>query len=346
MENPDLLTASYDYDFDESLIAARPASPRDHSRLLVYHEETGTIEHRIFKELPELLKSGDQIVFNQSKVYPCRLFAKKSSGGKAELFLLALESQNSLYPVMIKSNGKKHLGDKYNLGEFEFEIVSKGEEGVFWGRFNIDESKLLDILETQGQVPIPPYIREGKADEKDKSDYQTIYAKESGSVAAPTAGLHFTPQVFSDLEQKGIEKAFVTLHVGMGTFRPVQSENILEHQMHSEIYQVDQENLAKIKSAKRRIAVGTTSLRVLESIYANGEFSQAAGETNIFLYPGVEVKSISGLLTNFHLPKSTLLMLVSSLIGREKTLELYKIAVESKYRFYSYGDAMLILRKS
>ena len=346
MENPDLLTASYDYDFDESLIAKRPASPRDHSRLLVYHEETGVIEHRIFKELPELLNSGDQIVFNQSKVYPCRLLAQKSSGGKAELFLLSLESKSSQYPVMIRSNGKKHIGDKYLLGEFEFEIVSKGEEGVFWGRFSIDDSKLLDTLEKQGQVPIPPYIREGRADEKDKSDYQTIYAKESGSVAAPTAGLHFTSKVFSHLEQKGIDKAFVTLHVGMGTFKPVQTENILEHQMHSEIYQVDQENLEKIKTAKRRIAVGTTSLRVLESIYDNGDFSKSAGETNIFLYPGVEVKSISGLLTNFHLPKSTLLMLVSSLIGREKTLELYKIAVAHKYRFYSYGDAMLILRKS
>ena len=346
MKNPDLLTSSYDYDFDESLIAERPAEPRDHSRLLVYHEAQDRLEHRIFKELPEILSSGDQLVFNQSKVYPCRLLAQKSTGGKAELFLLSLEARSGQYPVMIKSNGKKHMGDQYFLGDFSFTIKSRGEGAVFWGEFNISSDELLDVLERQGQVPIPPYIRDGKADEKDKSDYQTIYAQKTGSVAAPTAGLHFTESVFKNLESKGIDKAFVTLHVGMGTFKPVQTENILEHQMHSELFELDEENKAIIKAAKRRIAVGTTSLRVLESVYDEGQFTESQGSTDIFLYPGVEVKSISGLLTNFHLPKSTLLMLVSSLIGREKTLELYKIAVEKKYRFYSYGDAMLILRKS
>ena len=346
MKNPDLLTSSYDYDFDESLIAARPADPRDHSKLLVYHEAEDRIEHRIFKDLPEIISSGDQLVFNQSKVYPCRLLAQKASGGKAELFLLSLESTEGQYPVMIKSNGKKHIGDQYFLGDFSFTIKSRGEGAVFWGEFNIASNELLDLLESQGQVPIPPYIRDGKADEQDKSDYQTIYAQNTGSVAAPTAGLHFTETVFQNLEAKGIEKAFVTLHVGMGTFKPVQTESILEHQMHSELFELDDSNRDKIKAAKRRIAVGTTSLRVLESVYDDGQFSKSQGSTDIFLYPGVEVKSISGLLTNFHLPKSTLLMLVSSLIGREKTLELYKVAIQEKYRFYSYGDAMLILRKS
>lgn len=344
MKNPDLLTSSYDYDFDPNLIADRPAQPRDHSRLLVYRQASDSVEHHIFKDLPEILASGDQLVFNQSKVYPCRLLATKSTGGKAELFLLSLEDKEGLYPVMIKSNGKKHLGDRYHLGDFSFEIVERGAGATFWGRFDLETNDLLDILEDKGQVPIPPYIRGGEADAQDKSDYQTIYAQNPGSVAAPTAGLHFTEDVFKKLAVKGIDKAFVTLHVGMGTFRPVQSENILEHKMHSELFEVDQENQEKIKNAKRRIAVGTTSLRVLESIYNEGKFSPTQGETDIFLYPGVDVKSISGLLTNFHLPKSTLLMLVSSLIGREKTLDLYKLAVKDKYRFYSYGDAMLILR--
>ncbi len=344
MENPDLLTSSYDYELDPSLIAARPANPRDESKLLVYYAESDRVEHRVFRDLPEILQSGDQIVFNQSKVYPCRILGQKPTGAKAELFLLSLTPTEGLFPVMIKSNGKKNIGDKFLCNELIFEIIKRGEEAVFWVGLSMSGAELYDYLEQVGNIPIPPYIREGKADDKDKEDYQTIYAKNTGSVAAPTAGLHFTEKLFNRLDERGISRAFVTLHVGMGTFRPVQAENILEHKMHSETFEVDAENIAKIKQAQNRIAVGTTSLRVLESIYNDGQFDRLQGDTDIFLYPGIEVKSIGGLITNFHLPKSTLLMLVSSLVGREKTLELYNIAVEKRYRFYSYGDAMLILR--
>ena len=348
MKNPDLLTESYDFDLDPSFIAARPAAEgRDTSKLLVYKAQTGEVIHTKFSELSNFLNSGELLVKNQSRVFPCRLFGNKPSGGKVELFVLSLIPVNNLYPVMIRSSGKKKVGDIYLFDELSAELKEVGRSGEFLVSINLSHEQFLDFLDKKAGIPIPPYIRSGVADEKDETDYQTVYAKDLGSVAAPTAGLHFTEKVFSDLSSKGVEHASVTLHVGAGTFKTVDSDNILEHEMHSESFIIDDSNLEKIKKHKRRIAVGTTTLRVLESASKEGEFNCKPNElrdTDIFLYPGVDVHSICGLITNFHLPKSTLLMLVSALIGREKTLELYEIAKKEKYRFFSYGDAMLILR--
>ncbi len=345
--NKDLLLSSYDYHLPKERIADRPAEGRHNSKLLVYNATTGEITHSYFREISSFLPEDSTLVMNSTKVFPCRLVGKRATGGKAEVFLLSVSAENGVYPALIKMSRKKRLGDKIFFdGNLEAEIVDYGDEGTFKVRFNTDS--IEEILYEVGKVPIPPYIREGESDARDLSDYQTVYAKNVGSVAAPTAGLHFTEDVFSDLEAKGIKRAEVTLHVGLGTFAPVKVDNIIDHKMHTERYFVTTDNLEKIKSANKRFAVGTTSLRVLESsINPQGEFeveSDRIYETDIFLYPGKDVLSIDGLITNFHLPKSTLLMLVSSLIGREKTLELYNIAVEYKYRFFSYGDAMLIIR--
>jgi S-adenosylmethionine:tRNA ribosyltransferase-isomerase len=346
--NKDLQLVSYDYDLPVDLIADRPVEGRHHSRLLVYNAKTDEVIHTNFLNLHEYLDPNTTIVFNQSKVFPCRLFGTKESGGKAELFILTLIDVNGQYDSMIRSRGKKSVGDKYIFGDLSCEIAEILEDGVFRVKFNLGKKELLNFLEKQAQIPIPPYIRDGIADEKDKSDYQTIYAKELGSVAAPTAGLHFTETVFENLATKGIQKAFVTLHVGAGTFKPVTTDNILDHSMHTEFFDITSEDFEKIKGSQKVVAVGTTSLRTLESCMQNKEFSLPSSakpwSTNIFLHPGKEVNSIDGLITNFHLPKSSLIMLVSSLIGREKTLELYNIAIKEKYRFFSYGDAMLILR--
>lgn len=347
MKNLDLFTESYSYELDPSFIAERPMSKRDSSKLMVYNHQNGEIIHTQFKELADFLPQGSLLVKNQSKVFPCRLFGEKESGGKAELFLLSLIATDSLYPVMIRSNGRKNLGDKYKFNELEVEIKERALEGEFLVSLNLQEAEFLEFLDHNANVPIPPYIRAGIADEQDKQDYQTVFAKDLGSVAAPTAGLHFTEDVFKKLEAKGIENASVTLHVGAGTFKTVQADNITEHKMHAESFMIDAENLEKIKNNNKRVAVGTTSLRVLESSYNDGKFDCLPNKlhsTDIFLHPGKDVHSIVGLVTNFHLPKSSLLMLVSSLIGREKTLELYEIAKINNYRFFSYGDAMLILR--
>lgn len=348
MENPDLLTESYNYELDPAMIAARPVPGRHNSKLLVYNASTDEVTHTEFKHLDEFLNAEHRLVMNQSKVFPCRLFGRKPTGGKVELFLLSLLHQDHLYPVMLGSNGKKNIDDEFFFDELVAKIVARNPEGDFLVSFNMGHQELCSFLEKTAQIPIPPYIRDGVADEKDLEDYQTVYAKETGSVAAPTAGLHFTEDVFKQLEKKGIERDFVTLHVGAGTFKPVTADCIKDHQMHREYYHVDATTLDHLNSKKKIIAVGTTSLRVLESIYKNEQFEfNQNGElehTSIFLHPGKEVKSIAGLITNFHLPKSTLLMLVSSLLGREKTLELYEIAKAHNYRFFSYGDAMLILR--
>lgn len=347
MQNPDLILSNYDFDLPAELIADRPVEGRHNSKLLVYHASTDTIEHRNFFEISDILSEDHLLVLNQSKVFPCRLFGTKPSGGKSELFLLSLLYKDNIYPAMIRCRGKKSIGDTYLFDDLQACIESINEDGSFGVSFNVSHNELLDLLHSKAQIPIPPYIRSGIADEKDLTDYQTVYAKEVGSVAAPTAGLHFTDSVFKSLSDKGIKKAFVTLHVGAGTFKPVTCENILEHKMHAEFFDIDEENLKLIQENKKIIAVGTTTLRTLESAYHDGMVqrpSQKPQSTDIFLYPGKEVHSIAGLITNFHLPKSTLLMLVSSLVGREKALELYKEAIANKYRFFSYGDSMLILR--
>ncbi len=350
--NPDLMVKNYHYDLPEDLIAQRPASPRDHSRLLIYREEDDKIIHDHFYNLPHYLPADSTLVKNNSRVFPCRLIAKKKSGAKAEIFFLSLKEEKEGFPCLIKTSSKKNIGDEFVIdGEKNMiTLNARGEDGVFFVRLEREmANRLKETLEGQGKVPIPPYIRKGESDNKDLEDYQTLYAseKEVGSVAAPTAGLHFTPRVFRSLKEKGISSESVTLHVGLGTFRPVKSEVISDHKMHKENYFVESEAWKRIVSAPKRIAVGTTSLRVLESLWPikdrviGGEMY----DTEIFLHPGVNVQSIDGLITNFHLPESTLIMLVSALIGREKTLSLYNEAVKERYRFFSYGDSMLILRK-
>jgi S-adenosylmethionine:tRNA ribosyltransferase-isomerase len=351
--NKDLLKSAYEFDLPEHLIAQRPVAGRENSRLLVYKVKSNKIIHSHFHKLPEFLPKNSLLTMNQSKVFPCRLIGKKATGGKVEVFVLSLLHDNGIYPAMIKTSGKKVIGEKFLFGNSVFELtvdlIDRNDDGTFFIKFNLDHKSLLKFLEEEGKIPIPPYIRSGESDEKDYEDYQTVYAKEVGSVAAPTAGLHFTENVFKQLEKKNIEKSFVTLHVGAGTFLPVKTKSILDHHMHTEFYEVDRDNLAKLNSGKKVFAVGTTSLRVIESIYNNSnnkfETDHDLHGTNIFLYPGKEVKSISGLLTNFHLPGSTLLMLISSLMGRDKALEIYSEAIKNEYRFFSYGDAMLILRE-
>ncbi|MES2527037.1 MAG: tRNA preQ1(34) S-adenosylmethionine ribosyltransferase-isomerase QueA [Bdellovibrionota bacterium] len=337
----DYQLSSYDYELPPELIAERPVPDRHSSRLLVYDEATDTVTHTTFRDLPRFLPDQSTIIFNRSKVFPCRLLGKKITGGEAEVFLLTLTPVNNTYEALIRTTGKKKVGDTFHFGELSARIEVINGQGTFQVSFNVSPEKLPEILEKVAKIPIPPYIRNGESDDEDKKTYQTVYARETGSVAAPTAGLHFSPELLSELEKKHA-LATVTLHVGIGTFAKVQVENILEHKMHEEFYTIDSDNLSKIGKAKFKVAVGTTTLRTLESFERS---KNPAGATSIFLYPGIEVKSIDALITNFHLPKSTLLMLVSSLIGREKTLWLYRLAVEERYRFFSYGDGMLIIRK-
>lgn len=338
----------FSFDLPSELIAERPISPRDHSRLLVYNAATETVEHLHFYDLPELLDSTWSIAFNRSKVFPCRLNLFKRSGGKAEIFFLERELSQfgSImgYKALLKCSGKQKKGMEFVHKESVFLLEHIFENGEVLIACN--EEDLSSFLEREGQVPIPPYIRKGKADERDKADYQTAFARDEGSVAAPTAGLHFTNNVLDKLKNKNIEFIDTTLHVGLGTFLPVKSENISEHKMHSEKYLIDKENWKKIKQKEKLLTIGTTALRSVESAYKLGSQFAAGKEydTDIFFYPGQGPELIDGLLTNFHLPKSSLLMLVSSIIGREKTLELYNLAISERYRFFSYGDAMLILR--
>ena len=350
-ENLDLKLSSYDYTLPLELVAKRPMSQRDQSRLMVYRASDDSVSHVLFSELPNYLPKDSLLLLNQTKVFSCRLLGKKPSGGKAEIFILSYDSrEDGAYPCLIKSSGKKKEGDRFLVGDnISLHIKEVTLDGHFWVTLS---SPLAEVLETWGKIPIPPYIRKGESDERDKRDYQTVFAKDMGSVAAPTAGLHFTDEVFNELEKKRIEKAFVTLHVGRGTFAPVKTEDIKDHKMHTERYFFSPDNRAKIMKAQEEgrkvFCVGTTSLRALESsVDEKGMFKGEADqiyETDIFLHPGVDVKSVSGLVTNFHLPKSTLLMLISSMIGREKTLALYEEAVRLDYRFFSYGDAMLILK--
>jgi S-adenosylmethionine:tRNA ribosyltransferase-isomerase len=337
---------AYGYDLPEELIAARPIAGRSGSKLLVCDAQNHV--HEQFKNLPKLLPKGATLVLNRSRVFPCRLFGHKPSGGSVEAFVLSLTPKNNCYQVLLKASGKRKVGEIFQFDDLLLTIESL-DEGIFWVSTNLEHQMFLSFLETKADVPIPPYIRGGVSDERDRTDYQTVYAKEAGSVAAPTAGLHFTEELLAELEASGIQIAYVTLHVGLGTFRPVKSADIREHQMHAESFFVEASEAKKIQSAKGPIfAVGTTSLRVLESCFTESgfQFKDSMSSTNIFLYPGKPIKSIQGLITNFHLPESSLIMLVSAILGRERTLSLYKEAIAQKYRFFSYGDAMLIRREN
>lgn len=344
----DQILASYDFHLPEDRIATRPKQVRDQSRLLVYEAKSEKIHHSIFENIGQFLPSESTFVLNQSKVFKARLLGKKATGGACEIFVLSLIDQNKNYNVMIKTSGQKKIGDEFYFDDFHATLTKIENDGTFWVTFSC--KNLTESLQKSGLLPIPPYIRKGLADEQDELSYQTVFSKEIGSVAAPTAGLHFTDQLLQSLLAQNHHFTKVTLHVGAGTFMPVKVDNICDHRMHAEYFSIDQENSQKIQTHfNQLIPVGTTALRTIQSCIKNGQFVPPENSefraTDIFLYPGQKIYGIQGLVTNFHLPKSTLLMLVSSLIGRQKTLDLYNLAIQENYRFFSYGDAMLILNK-
>ncbi|MGI6731140.1 MAG: tRNA preQ1(34) S-adenosylmethionine ribosyltransferase-isomerase QueA [Anaerovoracaceae bacterium] len=339
----------FDYDLPEELIAQFPADKRDESKLMVIHRSSDIIEHKHFYNILDYINPGDCLVMNSSKVIPARLFGKKDKTGAKVEFLLIKRKEGDLWETMVKPGKKLHPGDVVSFSEdrkLTAEIIGYGDAGTRIVRFDY-QGVFLERLDELGKLPLPPYI-DRESIESDKDRYQTVYCKKEGSVAAPTAGLHFTEKLLKQATEKGIHLAEVTLHVGIGTFRPVKCERIEDHEMHFEEYEIDPINAEIINKARKAggkiISVGTTSTRTLESAATeDGTITPGTGSTDIFIYPGYRFKAIDGLITNFHLPKSTLLMLVSALYNREHILEAYKEAVDKKYRFFSYGDAMLIL---
>lgn len=333
----------YDYDLPEELIAQDPLEDRSSSRLMVLDRQTGDVEHRHFTDILEYLHPGDCLVINNTKVIPARLFGvKEDTQAKIEVLLLK-RKENDIWETLVKPGKKAKPGTKLVFGDglLTAEVVDVVEEGNRLIQFHYD-GIFEEILDQLGQMPLPPYITHQL---KDKNRYQTVYAKYDGSAAAPTAGLHFTKELLQKVKDMGVDIAEVTLHVGLGTFRPVKVENVLDHHMHSEFYMVSQEAADKINRAKesghRVIAVGTTSTRTLEAAAdENGRLHETSGWTEIFIYPGYQFKVIDALITNFHLPQSTLVMLVSALAGREHVLHAYEIAVKERYRFFSFGDAI------
>ncbi len=318
---------------------------RDEARLLVLDKKTGGIEHKIFKDILDYLTPNDCLVLNNTRVLPARLIgAKEETGGKME-FLLLKRKEKDVWETLVKPGKRAQIGARFIFGngELKAEVIGMGEEGSRIVKFYY-EGIFEEILDQLGQMPLPPYIKE-KLD--DKEMYQTVYSKEEGSAAAPTAGLHFTEELLKKIKEKGVKLAFLTLHVGLGTFRPVKVENIQEHVMHSEYYKMDKETAEIINDTKEKggrvIAVGTTSCRTLETIGdIEGKVREQSGWTDIFIYPGYKYKVVDALITNFHLPQSTLLMLVSALAGRDNIMNAYNVAVEKEYRFFSFGDAMFI----
>ena len=335
----------YYYDLPEELIAQDPLEDRSSSRLMVLDKETGNVEHHVFKEIIDYLNPGDCLVINDTKVLPARLYGNKvGTDAKIEVLLLK-RREKDVWETLVKPGKKCKPGTVINFGDgiLTGEVIDVVEEGNRLIKFNY-KGIFEEVLDRLGEMPLPPYITHKL---KDKSRYQTVYAKYEGSAAAPTAGLHFTKELLEKIRDKGVKIAHVTLHVGLGTFRPVKVDNILEHHMHSEFYMVDEEDANLINTCKenggRIISVGTTSTRTLETVTdENGVVHEGSGWTQIFIYPGYKFKAIDCLITNFHLPESTLIMLVSALAGREKVLNAYEIAVKEKYRFFSFGDAMFI----
>lgn len=336
----------FDFELPQELIAQDPLEDRSGSKLLVLDKDTGKTEHRIFRDIVSYLNPGDCLVINNTKVIPARLYGVKE-GTEAHIEILLLKRrENDIWETLVKPGKKAKPGTKIIFGDglLTGEVIDVVEEGNRLIQFSY-EGIFEEILDRLGQMPLPPYITHRL---EDKDRYQTVYATHTGSAAAPTAGLHFTKELLAQIKEKGIKIARVTLHVGLGTFRPVKVENILEHHMHSEFYVIDEEAANTINETKANggkiVSVGTTSTRTLETVAdENGHVRACSGWTDIFIYPGYKFKVVDRLITNFHLPESTLLMLVSALYDREKILEAYKIAVEEKYRFFSFGDAMLIL---
>ena len=334
----------FDYELPEELIAQTPMEKRDESRLMVLDRKEQTIEHKHFKDVIDYLEPGDVLVRNNTKVIPARLYGKKETGAKVE-FLLLNNMEKDIWECIVRPGNKLHVGAKVIFGDgiLKAEVLDTMPGGTRKVKFHY-EGIFNEILDKIGLMPLPPYIHESL---KEKDRYQTVYAKYEGSAAAPTAGLHFTPELLKKIEEKGIDIANVTLHVGIGTFRPVKEDTVEAHQMHSEHFYIKEEDCEKINKAKksghRVIAVGTTSCRVLETIADdNGYVKPTEGDTQIFIYPVYKFRCLDALITNFHLPQSTLVMLVSALAGKDYIMKAYKEAVEQKYRFFSFGDAMLI----
>lgn len=339
-------THDFYYDLPQELIAQTPVEPRDHSRLMVLDRRTGQVEDRHFYDLVDYLKEGDLLVVNNSRVLPARLYGKKLETGSHMELLLLEQKGNLLWETLVKPGKKAKPGARFSFGDglLTGEIVEVKEDGNRLIQFSC-EGNFFDVLDQIGQMPLPPYITEKL---QDKERYQTVYSKETGSAAAPTAGLHFTEALMDKLRAKGVKIAEVTLHVGLGTFRPVKAEEVTDHKMHSEHYCLPQETADLINQTKANggwvIAVGTTSCRTLESVATfRGKIEACEGYTDIFIYPGYQFKVLDGLITNFHLPESTLIMLVSAFAGYDHVMAAYRHAVEDKYRFFSFGDAMLLV---
>lgn len=337
-------TSDFDFYLPEELIAQTPLEKRDTSRLLTLDKNSGATAHHHFYDLPDFLRPGDCLVLNNSRVLPARLIGHRPTGGVCEVLLLA-DKGGSVWECLVRPGRKLKPGAQviFGDGKLTATIEAEVEDGKRLVRFHY-EGIFLEVLEQLGKMPLPPYI---KAELQDNERYQTVYSKVVGSAAAPTAGLHFTPELLEKITENGVKVCYVTLHVGLGTFRPVKAENILEHEMHSEYCEISAETAAVINETKRNggrvICVGTTSCRTVESFAAeDGTMTECSGWTNIFIYPGYKFKVLDALVTNFHLPQSTLIMLVSALAGREHVLEAYRQAVEEKYRFFSFGDAMFI----
>ena len=338
-------TSDFYYDLPQELIAQTPIEKRDTSRLMTLDRATGEVGHHHFYELPGFLRPGDCLILNDSRVLPARLLGQRLPGGGACEVLLLIDRGNKTWECLVRPGKKMKVGAKLNFGNGELmaEVVAELEGGNRLVRFDY-EGIFLEVLERLGKMPLPPYIKE---ELQDPERYQTVYSREIGSAAAPTAGLHFTKELLAQIEEMGVKLCYVTLHVGLGTFRPVKEEDITEHEMHSEFCMISRETADIINETKRNggrvICVGTTSCRTLESWAAeDGTLQESAGWTSIYIYPGYRFKVLDCLVTNFHLPESTLIMLVSALAGREHVLEAYREAVEMKYRFFSFGDAMFI----
>ncbi len=346
-----MLLSEFDYELPEELIAQLPADKRENSRMLVLNRDKHSISHNHFYDIVDLIEPNSLLVLNNTKVMPARLYGKKDTGAKIEIFLLKQLTDDN-WEVLIKPSKRVKNGTLITVSnELEVEVLKRLEEDGEWLVKLHYNGNVLDVLHRNGNIPLPPYIeRKLQTEDIKKLDferYQTVYAKDEGSVAAPTAGLHFTTEILQNLKDKGIEIAYVTLNVGLGTFRPVKCENILEHKMHSETFEITQEAANAINKAKqcgkKIVAVGTTTVRTLETAYAKyGEVKACHDHSELFIYPPYEFKVIDNLITNFHLPKSTLLMLVSALAGKDFIFEAYKEAIENRYRFFSYGDCMYI----
>ncbi len=340
-------TSDFYYDLPQELIAQTPIEPRDMSRLMVIDKNTGEVEHKIFKDLTDYLRPGDCLILNDTRVIPARIYGVKKETGAVVEFLLLKQSENNVWECLCKPGKRAKIGTEFIFGEgiVECEVIDITDDGNRKVQFKCDSKEIYNILDKIGKMPLPPYITE---ELKNGELYQTVYSKELGSAAAPTAGLHFTKEMLKEIENKGIKIGYVTLHVGLGTFRPVKVDDVTKHKMHSEHYHISKETADLINDTKtnggRVISVGTTSTRTLESVATkHGCICEDEDDTSIFIYPGYEFKCIDGLVTNFHLPESTLIMLISAFAGYDNVMNAYKIAVDKKYRFFSFGDACLFI---